>query len=377
MNPIAVTLLTGFLGAGKTTLLRHILNEQHGYKIAVIENEFGEVSVDDQLIGDRATQIKTLTNGCICCSRSNELEDALLDLLDNLDKGNIQFDRLVIECTGMADPGPIIQTFFSHEILCQRYLLDGVIALVDAVHADEQMNQFTIAQSQVGYADRILLTKTDVAGEAEKLRERLARINARAGDRATQIKTLTNGCICCSRSNELEDALLDLLDNLDKGNIQIDRLVIECTGMADPGPIIQTFFSHEMLCQRYLLDGVIALVDAVHADEQMNQFTIAQSQVGYADRILLTKTDVAGEAEKLRERLARINARAPVYTVTHGDIDLGLLVGYADRILLTKTDVAGEAEKLRERLARINARAPVYTVTHGDIDLGLLFWITR
>jgi G3E family GTPase len=111
MNPIAVTLLTGFLGAGKTTLLRHILNEQHGYKIAVIENEFGEVSVDDQLIGDRATQIKTLTNGCICCSRSNELEDALLDLLDNLDKGNIQFDRLVIECTGMADPGPIIQTF--------------------------------------------------------------------------------------------------------------------------------------------------------------------------------------------------------------------------------------------------------------------------
>lgn len=196
MNPIAVTLLTGFLGAGKTTLLRHILNEQHGYKIAVIENEFGEVSVDDQLIGDRATQIKTLTNGCICCSRSNELEDALLDLLDNLDKGNIQFDRLVIECTGMADPGPIIQTFFSHEILCQRYLLDGVIALVDAVHADEQMNQFTIAQSQVGYADRILLTKTDVAGEAEKLRERLARINARA--RSTPLPTAISTWAFCS-----------------------------------------------------------------------------------------------------------------------------------------------------------------------------------
>lgn len=92
-----------------------------------------------------------------------------------------------------------------------------------------------------------------------------------------------------------------------------------------PRPIIQTFFSHEVICERYLLDGVIALVDAVHADEQMNQFTIAQSQVGYADRILLTKTDVAGESEKLRERLARINARAPVYTVTHGDIDLSLL----------------------------------------------------
>lgn len=190
MTPIAVTLLTGFLGAGKTTLLRHILNEQHGYKIAVIENEFGEVSVDDQLIGDRATQIKTLTNGCICCSRSNELESALLDLLDGLDQGDIAFDRLVIECTGMADPGPIIQTFFSHEILCQRYLLDGVIALVDAVHADGQMNQFTLAQSQVGYADRILLTKTDVAGSAEALRERLQRINARA-----PIYTVTHGDI--------------------------------------------------------------------------------------------------------------------------------------------------------------------------------------
>ncbi len=89
MPPIAVTLLTGFLGAGKTTLLRHILNAQHGHKIAVIENEFGEVSIDSQLVGDRATQIKTLTNGCICCSRSNELEDALLDLLDGRDRGDL------------------------------------------------------------------------------------------------------------------------------------------------------------------------------------------------------------------------------------------------------------------------------------------------
>ena len=90
-----------------------------------------------------------------------------------------------------------------------------------------------------------------------------------------------------------------------------------------PGPIIQTFFSHDILCQRYLLDGVIA-VDAVHADDQMNQFTIAQSQVGYADRILLTKTDVAGEALNCASA-SRINARAPVYTVTHGDIDLSQL----------------------------------------------------
>lgn len=180
MKPISVTILTGFLGAGKTTLLRHILQADHGHKIAVIENEFGEVPIDNALIGDRATQITTLSNGCICCSRSNELENALLDLLDGLDSGNINFDRLVIECTGMADPGPITQTFFSHEVLCERFLLDGIITLVDAVHADKQLNDFAIAQAQVGYADRILLTKTDIQPDHEVLTERLQRINARA-----------------------------------------------------------------------------------------------------------------------------------------------------------------------------------------------------
>ena len=180
MKPIPVTILTGFLGAGKTTLLRHILNENHGYKIAVIENEFGEVPIDNELIGDRATKITTLSNGCICCSRSSELETALLDLLAGIDSGEIEFDRLLIECTGMADPGPITQTFFSHPILCERFLLDGIITLVDAVHADKQLSDFPIAQAQIGYADRLLLTKTDVEPDNDALIERLNRINARA-----------------------------------------------------------------------------------------------------------------------------------------------------------------------------------------------------
>ncbi|CCW31814.1 GTPase [Xenorhabdus nematophila] len=180
MQPISVTILTGFLGSGKTTLLRHILKANHGYKIAVIENEFGEVPIDHELIGDRATQIKTLSNGCICCSRSNELEDALLDLLDSMDKGEIYFDRLIIECTGMADPGPITQTFFSHEVLCQRFLLDGIITLVDAAHAEQQLDRFSIAQAQIGYADKILLTKTDIVPAHDALIDRLQRINARA-----------------------------------------------------------------------------------------------------------------------------------------------------------------------------------------------------
>jgi len=180
MQPVAVTLLTGFLGAGKTTLLRHILEADHGYKIAVIENEFGETPIDSEILGSRATQMKTLSNGCICCTRSQELESALLDLLELLNGGVSPFDRVIIECTGMADPGPIIQTFFSHDTLCERYLLDGVITLVDAVHAGQQMDRYALAQSQIGYADRILLTKTDVAGGDEALLARPRRINARA-----------------------------------------------------------------------------------------------------------------------------------------------------------------------------------------------------
>ncbi|MGM3172927.1 GTPase [Dickeya lacustris] len=178
--PLPATILTGFLGAGKTTLLRYLLHADHGEKIAVIENEFGAVAIDDALLGDRATRITTLSNGCICCSSANELSDALHDLLDGIDSGELIIDRLVIECTGMADPGPVIQTFFADERLSERFVLDGVIALVDAVHADEQLSRHTVAQAQVGYADRLLLTKTDLVADTQALEARLARINARA-----------------------------------------------------------------------------------------------------------------------------------------------------------------------------------------------------
>lgn len=119
--------------------------------------------------------------------------------------------------------------------------------------------------------------------------------------------------------------MLDLLDSRDRGEVEFDCLLIECTGMADPGPILQAFFAHPIICQRYLLDGVIALVDAVHAKQQLDQFTLAQSQIGYADRILLSKTDIAGDHPQLTERLQCINARAPIYPVVNGVIDLTML----------------------------------------------------
>ncbi|QMV64337.1 GTPase [Pseudomonas berkeleyensis] len=179
--PIPVTVLTGFLGAGKTTLLRHMLKAEHGLRLAVIENEFSATPIDGQLLGDEPVKLVTLANGCVCCSIHVELEKALFLLLDKLDSGELVFDRLVIECTGLADPAPVAQTFFATEELGARYRLDGIVTLVDAVNAERHLSE-TIAQAQVGFADLLLLSKTDLADAAsvEALRTRLQRINRRA-----------------------------------------------------------------------------------------------------------------------------------------------------------------------------------------------------
>ncbi|MFJ4194798.1 GTPase [Pseudomonas sp. NPDC089534] len=186
-SPIPVTVLSGFLGAGKTTLLRHLLKAEHGLKIAVIENEFSDAGIDTQLLGDEPVQVMTLANGCVCCTIHTDLTKALYLLLERLDGGEIAFDRLVIECTGLADPAPVAQTFFIDEELRERYLLDGIITLVDAAHADVHLTQ-TIAQAQVGFADRLLVSKTDLVDEAAftALSERLTRINRRAPIRVVE-----------------------------------------------------------------------------------------------------------------------------------------------------------------------------------------------
>ncbi|WAJ36889.1 GTPase [Pseudomonas sp. GOM7] len=189
MSPAAipVTVLTGFLGAGKTTLLRHMLKAEHGLRLAVIENEFSAAPIDGQLLGDDPVKLVTLANGCLCCSILGELEKALLLLLEKLDKGELAFERLVIECTGLADPAPVAQTFLSTPELSERYRLDGIVTLVDAVNAERHLSE-TIAQAQVGFADLILLSKTDlaVAGSVEALRARLQRINRRASIQAVE-----------------------------------------------------------------------------------------------------------------------------------------------------------------------------------------------
>jgi G3E family GTPase len=187
MSPIPVTILTGFLGSGKTTLLNRILKEQHGQRIAVIENEFGEAGIDNELlVQDRDEQIVEMNNGCICCTVRGDLVRILGELHARREAGALKFDRVVIETTGLADPAPVAQTFFVDDEIGQRYLLDAIVTLVDAKHAPAQLDEHHEAQEQVGFADRILLSKTDLvdADAVRALEQRLQRMNARAPIRA-------------------------------------------------------------------------------------------------------------------------------------------------------------------------------------------------
>jgi G3E family GTPase len=181
-NMIPVTILTGFLGSGKTTLLNRILKEDHGQKIAVIENEFGEIGVDNDILETGDEQIIEMNNGCICCTVRGDLIRILGTLKEKRDSGALKFDRVIIETTGMADPGPVAQTFFTDEDIGNNYLLDSILTIVDAKHAKETLDEYHEAQEQVGFADRILMSKTDLVSEEEvkTLSDRIRKMNPRA-----------------------------------------------------------------------------------------------------------------------------------------------------------------------------------------------------
>ncbi|MFC5429336.1 CobW family GTP-binding protein [Paraburkholderia denitrificans] len=180
---IPVTILTGFLGSGKTTLLKRILNEQHGMKIAVIENEFGEENIDNEiLVQDSGEQIIQMSNGCICCTIRGDLARVLGDLAQQKRDGKLDFDRVVIETTGLANPGPVAQTFFMDNDIADQFLLDAIITLVDAKHGNHQLDEHEVVQRQVGFGDRLFITKADLVDEAElaDLRYRLMHMNPKA-----------------------------------------------------------------------------------------------------------------------------------------------------------------------------------------------------
>ena len=183
LSKIPVTVLTGYLGSGKTTLLNHILTEEHGQKIAVIVNEFGEIGIDNQLVVDSDEEILEMNNGCICCTVRGDLIRIISKLLERRDR----FERLIIETTGLADPAPVIQSFFVDEILYKQTELDAVITVVDAKYIKNHWDS-SEAQEQIAFADVILVNKTDLvtAEELADLTKKIRGLNAIAKIQPTQ-----------------------------------------------------------------------------------------------------------------------------------------------------------------------------------------------
>ncbi len=175
---IPVTVLTGFLGSGKTTLLNRILTGNHGQRIAVIENEFGEIGVDQELVINAEEEIFELNNGCICCTVRGDL----IRILDTLAARRERFDRVVLETTGLANPGPVAQTFFVDEAVRRSFALDGIVTLVDAAHFEQQLAHTSELQAQVAFADVVVINKTDLvsAERAARLEKRIRAVNAMA-----------------------------------------------------------------------------------------------------------------------------------------------------------------------------------------------------
>jgi G3E family GTPase len=210
---IPVTVLTGFLGAGKTTMVNRILSENHGKRIAVIENEFGEVGVDHELVIGANEEIFETSNGCICCTVRGDL----IRILTQLRKRRDRFDSILIETSGLADPGPVAQTFFVDEELKENFSLDAIVTLVDAHHIEKQLQDSPIAQEQIAFADVILLNKIDLVDPAalERIERRLRAISATATvihSRNAEVpleRVLSLGAFDLERALSLDSAFLE------------------------------------------------------------------------------------------------------------------------------------------------------------------------